>query len=396
MKDVRRLEALQFMAAVEVDGMLYFSLLYANGLFRRDMKTGEIKYIGSVKEERVKKRLHSHAFTYENKVYFIPNTGNYIARLDVNDLSIRAIGIPNFKGRGMKFASCVQAEDALWLVPFAYDALLKVDLKTDEVTQYTNWPSELKDDVGARILFCGGAYVSGVIYLAPYDCEYLVRYDIATNEMKCEKWNYPKCVFGYMIYEKNALWFLPDSGYSYITKYELDNQTFTTIELKEQFMNDSKVTHVTADVLEGKIVFAPYQSEMWTLVDCESGQMCQIKDVIEEAADAKDFPLYLGICRCGDGALVSGDSGKVVLLHRDMQTLQELKFSLSEEQEIRFLKELINQSSDVETGWQAFFSEEDFSLGAYLESLLALEDVNDKRAKNIGSRIYQSLLMEEC
>lgn len=132
--------------AMENQETAYASAYELNGLFRVNLKTGECEYITLFpREEITRSRLHSAAVLIGKKVYFIPSFAKYISVYDLSEGSFSQISVPKsnkeydfYKGK-FKFVDAKLYGDNLWLFPSAYLGIVKLNIKTNEISVLDQW-----------------------------------------------------------------------------------------------------------------------------------------------------------------------------------------------------------------------------------------------------------------
>ena len=87
-----------------------------------------------------------------------------------------------------KFSDIVSIGNTLWLIPYAYGAILKVDLETDQIAEFDNWPSEILDSGNCVPLFRGGVHTSNNLCICPYEGKDFVTFDLEKHDMKSWRW----------------------------------------------------------------------------------------------------------------------------------------------------------------------------------------------------------------
>ena len=220
-----------FIAGTEVDGDLFFSAHQMNGIFKQDGKTKKIKYLGSVKEETENGRLHNIAIHYADRIYFIPSIGDYIAKWDLTTSKIETIAIPssNHACETVKFSNAILIGKQLWLTPMGYDAILMMDLDTEKIERYADWPDGVEWKDPMVVQFCSGLYIQDKLCLCPRDSKVFVTFDLKSKKMKAWDWEYSPNAFCGMVYDNDNIWLVPRLEYPYIVKYNIKEESKTLI-----------------------------------------------------------------------------------------------------------------------------------------------------------------------
>lgn len=134
--------------AISINGNVgYVSDYNQNSLFKVDINTGECQFLRFFEDEPMKiKRLHCSALQIDNKIYFIPGSGNKISVFYPENNIIDSIEIPvpktgqySFYKVQYKFVSAVKYRNSLWLVPATYPGVIKLNLCTNEIEVFNNW-----------------------------------------------------------------------------------------------------------------------------------------------------------------------------------------------------------------------------------------------------------------
>lgn len=381
----QQLEPIQFMAAVQVKNDLYFSAWHINALFKQDGSTGKIEFIASVKQEERESRLHSHAFLYENQIYFIPDLGRYITKLNLADLSIDVIVLPESKCCSQKFVDIVYVKEALWLIPSAYDALIRLDLKTDGIEKYANWPKGVAWTAEKKDLFCGAVCVSDTLCLCPYESDFLVTFDLEKKEMKGWDWDYPIHAFYKIILHKDSIWFLPEGKYPYIIKYSLETKQIVSIDIQETSTNNGNVLYAAAAIMDDTIILTPYQSNQWIFLDT-------ITKEIKKATIQEQNGLYIGVNYFKDGVIITeGWSKPAQFISAKTHEISEIFFLLSKQVKKEYLEDLMQQSEVRRKKINFVLKENDFSLELYADAILSHNSMCERTVDVYGEMIYNSL-----
>lgn len=156
-------EILIFETIAVKDNIGYGSDYNRNGLFQVDLTTGQSEYIGVFESELMnRQRLHCSALYIDDRIYFIPGSGNYIDIFypDSNEQETVEIPLPKYKQYSFydsqyKFVTAIKRGNVLWLIPVTYPGVVKFDILTKEITVYNDW---LEDD---EYMFRNGIYIEG-------------------------------------------------------------------------------------------------------------------------------------------------------------------------------------------------------------------------------------------
>lgn len=396
--DKNRMHQIHFMAAVEAGDYLYFSAWLINGLFRMDSHTKEITYIGRIKQETREKCLHRFAFLYENRIYFIPAWGRFIAKLNLSDLSIETISIPEDGHfcQTEKFANIIFIQDELWMIPSGYDALLKLNFKTEKLEKYGNWPEQIKWKNKDSLLFCQGIHVLNCICMCPNESSYFVTFDLETKEMKKWDWSYPKYAFCSMIYHKDNIWFLPRKDYPYIVKYSLETQEKYLIPINEIVERHVDALFYSATIIDDIIILPPYQSKHWLIVDTVANSINKMEFKKRQDNKSFEYPLYQAVSYFRDGFIATSDCDEVgQFVSKENYQITEFAFVMSDENKSSYLAEVIEEGGfrkGLSKEKMLLLQEDNINIELYINAISKLKKVDENNEAEIdGEKIYRYL-----
>ncbi len=155
----RETEKINFLAGVQVGNVIYFSAWNVNGLFTYNPRTEECRFLKSFPGEE-NWGLHSEAVLYGNTIWFIPRASERIAIVELDDLQISYLDLPEIGYRPKdcnipprRMTGCHKEGDRyLWLLPKAYKLFLKIDMEERQILDVQEWgTADFADAVGIRV-----------------------------------------------------------------------------------------------------------------------------------------------------------------------------------------------------------------------------------------------------
>lgn len=204
-----------FYAGVLAGEWIYCSMCNVNGLYRKNIKTGEQEYLGRFERYDSGMGVHEMAFISDNSIFFMPydNTEKVIAVYDLDMKNIEYIDLPYSPTYIIGRIACkaIDAGDAIWVIPCVYDAILRVDKATHEIKRYDNWPSKIAEDGISKAKFSDAVLIDGKIYICPYDCSGIVIFDVATETMEMVEIEILNRVYRKMVFFKQKLYLFPEN-----------------------------------------------------------------------------------------------------------------------------------------------------------------------------------------
>lgn len=193
---MKRLERISCHNFVEVDGDIYFSNWFYNGLFKVEIKTGRTTFLGYFNDENLTERnIHWELFLKGKRIFFLPRRGSHVHIYDLTRKSIESIEIRNATDEFDVIIEVIMQEDYLIFFPYEKKFPIKrLDLTTLKVENV---------DEGSKIK---GKYLSEQkeIFPAP---ELLEQYDIEGRDFFSWKkiMNGKWC--GFMPMGRQMLWY---------------------------------------------------------------------------------------------------------------------------------------------------------------------------------------------
>lgn len=142
---------------IEAD-QIWFSSDNINGIFRGNLATQQVEYVGKIPNEyESAERLYSACLSVGNTMIFIPDYANEISiyNRDTNEMKkipLRKLEL-NAYTMYSKFTDYIRQGDVVWLVPYRYKYIAKLNIQTLELQDVCNWYEVLyqKQDIACRV-----------------------------------------------------------------------------------------------------------------------------------------------------------------------------------------------------------------------------------------------------
>lgn len=229
---------LRTIAAVKKNNIIYFSPMYANGVFSLDLEhENKVECINVFKEEMCEQYLYRRAYTYENYVWFVPEQAEYVARFNIetNEVEVFQYGyhIQSSNGLFQYSDSFVIKDKYLCLVPGSTDAIVIVDMETGK-------EKIIYDVVNPDIeSYISGTYADGYIWLCPFKSDYLIKIDVKNEDVKRYKWGYGKEAFDGICTVGNILYFAPHKENVFLS-ININNMEEEILDISDIKCSDEK------------------------------------------------------------------------------------------------------------------------------------------------------------
>ncbi len=131
-----------FYNCIKIDNDIWFSAMDYNGLYRynleRETTIWEATFPG---ENMLGRNLYYQVRRYHHFLVFVPSNAATVSIYDTEEHSFRQVKIPSLKKKSVSisdfavpdFAEGVIYQDILYIIGYAYPAIIKINLKTEEI-----------------------------------------------------------------------------------------------------------------------------------------------------------------------------------------------------------------------------------------------------------------------
>lgn len=385
-----------YYASVEVEGELFFSAMRINALFKMNIESKKVTYIGRVKDEKRENGLHRFALKHGNCIFFIPSCGDYIAKLQLDTLEISSIELSQKECIGYegKFADIVYVEDSVWLIPSNYSVLLRLDLNEGKIEKFDNWPKELECNNERVLWFVAACCISHYICMCPYEAKYFVVFDLESKKMSVWEWNYPKHAFSAMIFHKDVIWFLPEREYPCVVGYSVVTAEKYEIETGEQVDENIWCLHDGAAVVGDYIILTPFETDHWLAVDTRTRKVITVTLSKRRWAKKFQYPLYNCIRYVSGGLIVISLFHEYVLfIDLHSYEVEEIKTVADNETSVLVIKDVLSQrrNDKKSRAQEDLLNENTWELSDYLQALCMCNNEQEANKETIlcGDNIYR-------
>lgn len=248
---------LNFFAGVEYKNKIYFSAYNHNCLYMMDLKNKDIKPIAKFKEKQIS-MLHREAFIYGNMAWFIPQSGEYIVKVNLDTLEMKyfeysyILKDEDSKRTYHAFICGKKVGRYLYLIPRSIDTLVIINTETDEISQIESVINPKQE------ITMDGLVEEDTLLIFFKESRYYRKIDLKTG--KKFDYNLGVGIYSAIRYREN-LWLLTDESKSLI-KYNINkSQINNKIEL-----GGIKQYHGTIQY-DNRVIFLPFKSDSYLYLD---------------------------------------------------------------------------------------------------------------------------------
>ena len=178
--------------SVLLDRYLYFTACNTNYLYKRDVITGAIEPLVELPCTTHNSMKFAALVAYENRIWMIPRSEQYIYIYDIETKRIYLLDIPFEFDRQIYhlfFSKPVQDGKYLWLLPYKEKAIFRIDMDKQSIKSYRNWPAHVSFDDKKAMNFKNVSSNDKYLYLFRDGCSHNIRMDMTTGTMTI--WDMP-------------------------------------------------------------------------------------------------------------------------------------------------------------------------------------------------------------
>lgn len=344
MKDVLDLKNMgrkHFYAGAIIGDFLYYSNWNSKGLFRVDLQSDEVEIV-DVFESSNTGKLYNFAVPFENQVWFIPCAlEERIAIYDVNKGNLEYLSLPKAKRLGQYelFKDYYIVGRNVWLIPYSYDAVLKINVDDKKMTRL----DDKKVDVamGGLPQFIKSCKYEEKIFLCPWGYDKVGVVNTDTLEINELDRNIPQRTFRNILTINDKLYLIPFDISSGLLEYNLRTQEWLSIEPGGNL--EGEYIAVFYDEKSQKLVLFPYTGHEMLLLDVDTWK----SDVISINIDGKEItenPYWCEVRKMGNQVWVIAEGrGISELIYKGMDNIEIFDPLFSKDMIIREIEMILNQ-----------------------------------------------------
>lgn len=320
---------LSFLAGCIVGDELYFSSWMDRGFYKMNLQTGQCIPLGVFGKETESVLLYSQAVYFENTIWLIPAYAQNIVKINLETLKIEYLNLPE-NGKEIlgkndiqysKFKCCYkEGTSELWLAPLGYNMFLKVDMRTNQITEYSELRKRLAFKDGMNH-FSDACMVEDKVWFCPRDGEELVIFDTKTGEFQYRKWEHAAKNYRTVRNYKDQAVFLPQAAPKDILLISQNTYKERTISIDVEWETRTDFMYLVADVIGRQLLLAPYQAHEYVVIDLESGEIQADTKLYKYAEDMLWGPQqYQNSIRNGTKIIYTSDSTDTPLMMLDLES----------------------------------------------------------------------------
>jgi len=125
---------------IQINDEYWFAAGNTNGLFKKNLLTGELFFIGSFPdEEKIQFRAYTDVKLVDNKLIFTPCYAKRIAVYDLEEQKFITKLLPNFEGGINQYIKSVKFKNSIYFIPFSASLFIKYNVSENDVKNLSGW-----------------------------------------------------------------------------------------------------------------------------------------------------------------------------------------------------------------------------------------------------------------
>ncbi len=303
-----------FHDCVEYEGHIYFSSANTNGLFKANLETEMVEFVGRFFGEDIFKRdLHLKTLLIGKEIWFIPYNAERISIYNLEEKVFSQIDI-NQGSTNEKYVMANYTSDKIYLIPFKSNELIEIDLRTHELVVREQWMNEIKklceiQDDNAFVRN-GSCICDNKLYMAPVSADALVEVDLCTSEVFIYECPFEVKGFQEIVRIKEQLVLLPKySGKIFIWDFkQKEFELLADVLFEEKGLG---VPFISAAVKGDEIILLPAAMEEGLRINIDTKEAQSIAFFGQ-----KDYKKYPGNWRGAYNFVKVLNDGKIISISR--------------------------------------------------------------------------------
>ncbi len=305
---------MSFYCGCLVGNVIYASNTNYNGLFRINMDTWKVEFVGNFPDERsYQKELHRKVIRIQDELYFIPNKGTCISTYNIHTSQFGKITIPGVEGL-LEFADAFVIENRLWMVPkFLKQPLYYIELQNKVVQEEQAWKKHMFQQEGFADLEAVGV-LDNKIVVVPWNINKMFIYDLNSGQMK-EKVLPREFHLRNLTCDGEYIWFtLRDDNR--IVRYHWESgdiKIYAVEDESRKIIGNDELQFLAVFICGDRRFVVPSRADVFMEIDIEGGIIFAAKDLNSPISRYDKGILYLQSIRQGQRCFWLPKSAKELL-----------------------------------------------------------------------------------
>ena len=255
---------------------LWFVAGNYNGLYKMDISSGKVEYIGRVPDEDViSNSLYANIFKIRDDIWMIPSRAKEIARYNLKENKFHKIKLSNFKiSKTAKFNSAHVYKNKIYMIPWNFEGIVCLDLDNESVTVDSRFIKLLEEKYGYKEKMSyvhKSCLVDKYIYMPIYNTNIIIEYNLMTKKIKDYQIGDESLKFGSIVYDGNNFWLIPRTN-GPIVSWDKKNNKFSVYNKYPKGFSCTNLFRF-AHYTDGNVWLFPEMGNMIIKLDVKTGSM---------------------------------------------------------------------------------------------------------------------------
>jgi hypothetical protein len=295
MVSVDNMQPLYMNAACLVDEWIYFTSFNSSWLYRLNVESEELEAICLI-DNTGNSMKFSGLHYYNGMIWLIPWNAGYIYIYKISDSGIEQLPVPkegSDYNRLKRFRKSIIQGRYLWLLPFEYPGVVRVDMEDKSYSIYNEWPEGVYFDKAKKTNFKMMTLYDKDLYLFNDACSMSIR--LSTETGKMTRWNegYNRS-FGDI--SRDKLYTAPIKEFDTINIINIgDNRIVKEISLPDRiWMKQPQYIYCYwyTKAFENKIFYMPHEANGILLMDSDTERIDIINIDISDYMTPREHKNY--------------------------------------------------------------------------------------------------------
>lgn len=337
-----------------IDGILYYTTCNTNYIFSKKADGTEEEIVAEIPCNFHNGMKFSALIHYKDCIWMVPWREKVFFIYDLKNRRLTKLPIPFGSERKIAppyFFQALKYQQYLWMLPWLYPYLVRIDMETYAVKIYRNWPKgiDIKDD--GQMNFCNMCIDGHYLYLFRNACSNNIRIDL--NDEKMEIWDVAT-KFHYGTVKEGNVIIAPRKNGESLCICKLDSQEDCTEEelpatlwIEEKKRNE--VAYRDVKCIDHEVYLLPFAANGILRKNLTDGKLDIIDINLEDYRTLWPDSHFRGYdaFQVGKGVLITSYQGNKAVIIDDSGTVKKiLSFNLSIEKMKQPKRLTVKESKD--------------------------------------------------
>lgn len=324
---------LSFIAGAVYKNVLYYSSYNFGGIWKLDLIDGKTEMIALIENNR----KHEFAFRINEQIWFVPayQEKNVFDVFDINSGVVKSIPVMPIKNENImkrKYSNFVEFDNEIWVMPSTIEYIVIIEKNSGKLRYILL--SDIKMNIDDNY-FVGATNIENDIYMYEAVSGQLVIINIETKETSYInlKLNEKHCTYRSILKYENFLFIIPKNlNGNAILKYDVKKKSVVEERIIVNDINLGELIYTGSILMKNSIFFVPYNINKiikweiggeieWIDINCQQDKTFQSLCCWE--AIKTDNGFLFGIEKYGAPIIYIKDDERIVLIESKVNELKD-------------------------------------------------------------------------